>query len=88
MSMSISIPTDLEPFVRQELASGSVQSEEELVTKALELYRELKSRHDDLRWQVQRSLDQAERGQVAPWDMGAMKKRLAGEFDQSGPSQP
>jgi len=43
MSMSISIPSNLEPFIQQELASGRVQSEEELVTKALELYRDLKT---------------------------------------------
>ena len=28
MSMSISIPSNLEPFIQQELAAGRVQSEE------------------------------------------------------------
>ena len=84
MPMSVSIPAELQPFIEQELASGEFQDESELVTKALELYREMKTRHQELRTRVQHSLEQADEGQVAPLDMEAIKDSLREELDESG----
>ncbi len=69
MSMSVSIPSELQPFIQQELANGQSKSEEELVAKALVLYQEMKSRHNELRSRVQRSLEQADRGELAELDI-------------------
>ena len=62
-------PPELEQFVQQELANGRYQSEDELVIDALTAFREMKQRHDDLRRDVQRSIEQADRGEVEPWDI-------------------
>jgi putative addiction module CopG family antidote len=82
--MSVSIPSELRPFIEQELASGKFRNETELVTAAIELYREMQSRHAELKGQVQRSLEQADRGDVAPLDMGGIKGTLCDELDDSG----
>ena len=84
MSLSISIPSELQPFIEQELATGRFRDESELVTAALELYREMNRRHSELRGQVQRSLDQADRGETVPLDMDAIKGTLRDELDDSG----
>jgi len=84
MSISISIPAELQPFVKQELAAGRFRDESELVTAALELYREMNLRHAELRSQVKRSLDQADRGEVAPLDMDSIKGTLREELDDLG----
>jgi putative addiction module CopG family antidote len=76
MTMSVSIPSNLQPFVEEELATGEYTSESELVAKALEVYRELKRRHHQLLEDVQRSLAQADRGGFKPLDMSAIKAKL------------
>ena len=70
--MSIAYPPELEQFVQQELASGACRSEDELVINALQVYRELKLRHDQLRQRVAKSLEQADRGELDPWDIDAI----------------
>ena len=75
MSMSVPIPSELQPFVEQELASGSCKSEEELVARALLLYQELKVRHNELRSRVQRSLEQADCGEASELDIEAVITR-------------
>lgn len=69
MSMTVSIPSELQPFIEQELASGRCKSEDEVVARALLLYHEMKVRHDELRTHVQRSLKQAERGEISELDI-------------------
>ena len=83
MNMSVSIPSNLQPFVEQEIASGAVGNETELVSKALELYREMKDRHASLRADVQASLTQAEAGDVSPLDMNVIKETLRSELNDS-----
>lgn len=75
MSLSVSIPVELQPFIEQELATGPCKSEEELVARALLLYQEVKARHNELRTRVNRSLEQAERGEVAELDIEAVIAR-------------
>ncbi|MFV1965993.1 MAG: type II toxin-antitoxin system ParD family antitoxin [Pirellulaceae bacterium] len=84
MSMSVSIPSELQPFIEQELAAGKSRDESELVTAALQLYREMNTRHAELRSQIQRSLDQADRGEVSSLDMDSIKGTLRDELDGSG----
>ena len=47
------------------------------MTKALELYRDLKTRHEELRGRVRKSLDQADRGDVAPSTWGRSRRLCA-----------
>ena len=87
MNMSVNIPTTLKPFVDEELSSGKFANESELITTALELYREMKARHSDLRSNVDASLAQADAGRVTPLDMEDVKSRLAAKFDSNGRSK-
>jgi Arc/MetJ-type ribon-helix-helix transcriptional regulator len=82
--MSVSIPSELQPFIERELATGKFRDEQELVAKALTLYLELQERHDELRTRVQRSLEQADRGEVAELNIESIKARLCAELDEYG----
>ena len=76
MTVSITIPADLQPFVEAEISTGRFENKGQLVTKSLELYREIRQRHDQLRTdQVQQSLDEAARGEVEDFDVEAIIKR-------------
>ena len=75
MPMTVAIPTNLEPFVQKEIATGAVGSEQELVTRALELYCEMRQRHGGLKAEVDRSLAEAARGEVADLDIEATISR-------------
>ena len=65
-------PPELVAFVQAELANGPFRTEDELLVAALTVYRDLKQRHEELRRDVHRSLEQAERGEVQPMDIGAI----------------
>ena len=82
--MSKSYPPELEQFVKQELANGTNENEEELVIDALTAFREMKQRHDELRRDVQRSIEQADRGEVAPLDTEATIAEARRRFAQRG----
>lgn len=70
--MSKTYPPELQEFVQHELATGLFRSEDELLVAALTVYRDLKHRHEELRRDVRRSLDQAERGEAQPMDIDAI----------------
>ena len=77
-------PPELQQFLDEELASGQYESESELVIQALRVYRELKTRHESLRKDVETAIVAADRGQVAPLDIDAVKSELTDELDESG----
>jgi Arc/MetJ-type ribon-helix-helix transcriptional regulator len=83
MSMTGTLSPDLRAFVRRELADGRFENEEQLVAKALELYRELRQSHEQFRAEVRQSLEQARQGDVAELDIEAIiargTRRLAEE---------
>jgi len=73
MAMMIELPADVEAFVRAEVERGTAPNEADFLAKAVELYRELKGKHESLRARVQKSVVQAERGEFAPLDTNATK---------------
>ena len=77
-------PPDIEQFVQQELASQEYQSRDDVVLDALRVLRELKTRHQELRDDVQAAIAQADRGEVAPLDIAAIKSELTQELDEQG----
>jgi Arc/MetJ-type ribon-helix-helix transcriptional regulator len=82
--MTITYPPELDEFVKLELARGAFGSEEELVINAVSALREMKLRHEQLRGDVQAAIEQADRGEVAPLDMDAIKRELMDEIDELG----
>ncbi len=76
-------PPDLQQFMDHELASGEYRDESEVLIRALRVYREFKTRHESLRQDVERSIEQAERGEVAPLDTEATKAEAQGRLAAS-----
>ncbi len=79
----VRLSPELEQYIEEKLASGDFATREELLAKALQVYRELEEDDDDsdLRELVAERLAQAERGEVMPLDMEAVKARLIAEFN-------
>jgi len=75
---------DLQQFVQEQLATGEFQDEAELMQQALTVYRELRTRHNHLRADIESAIAQADRGKVAPLDIDAIKAELTAELDETG----
>ena len=71
--MTLTLPPDLERFVQDQVADGRFPSAEGVVEAALRL---LRAQHADLRELVRVGLDQADRGEVAPFDPAATLARV------------
>jgi antitoxin ParD1/3/4 len=61
--MSDAIPTELEQFVQQQVATGEYHSPREVVAAGLQVLREVKRRQAEFRRQVQEGIDQLDRGE-------------------------
>jgi antitoxin ParD1/3/4 len=72
----ITYPPELEDFVQDELASGRHASEGELMLHALQVYRELKVRHDELRAAVEVAIAQSARGESTDWNADEFLARM------------
>jgi Arc/MetJ-type ribon-helix-helix transcriptional regulator len=84
MTMSVEIPRDLQPLIEMAVAKGHYRNEQELVTDLLRLAIPAMDDYRQLRSDVQRSVDQLERGEVKEADFESVRKRLCEEFDDSG----
>lgn len=63
-------------FIEEEMASVHYEDERALVTEALEVFRELKQRHAELKQQIQQSLEAEREGRVMPLDIDAIVSEL------------
>lgn len=79
MTISLSIPDELRPFLEQAVSSGNFGSEAEVVIEALESFRMREEfrqfQTERLRSKVQAGLEQIERGETEPWDLEEFKRR-------------
>jgi Arc/MetJ-type ribon-helix-helix transcriptional regulator len=73
-------PPEIRDIVENQLASRRYESEPELLKAAVAILREMESRHQQLRAQVQRSLDEAARGEIEAFDVEELKAELAEEW--------
>ena len=69
-------PADLEDFIRQELARGKYQSEADLVAEAVHLLRERERRLEELRKELQPSLEALDRGEYTEYDETALRDMI------------
>ena len=83
MTTKLAYPPEIDEYVRQQLATGRFADEADFATTAFRMYRELEQRHQELQSRVQRSIEQAERGEVAPLDMEEIKAELIAELNSS-----
>ncbi|HRX81234.1 MAG TPA: type II toxin-antitoxin system ParD family antitoxin [Pirellulaceae bacterium] len=90
-SASISIPSDLEQFVNDQVASGAYTNAEHVVREALERMRERdksrETRIEELRQQIQIGIDQADRGECTPLDIETIKQKARSAWAQQQASQ-
>jgi Arc/MetJ-type ribon-helix-helix transcriptional regulator len=83
MTVTLQLSEEVEAFVRAEVARGAAADEADFLAKAVEMYRELKVRHDDLRDRVRESLARYERGEVRPLDTDATQTEARRRFSQT-----
>jgi putative addiction module CopG family antidote len=57
------IPSDLEQFVEQQVATGQYRSQDEVVVAGLQVLREVKRRQAEFQQQVRVGVDQLDRGE-------------------------
>lgn len=61
--MSIGLPSDLEQFVRQELASGRYASPEEVISEGLRRMRDAQQEYEQWRVEIAERVESLERGE-------------------------
>ena len=76
--MTIHLPEHREQFIRDLVRSGRYASEDEVIDKALKLLEESddQAKLDGLRHEIDIGMEQAERGELAPFDPRATLTRI------------
>jgi len=74
----------LDQYVDGKVASGEFASREEFLLETARVYKGLEERHGELRTLISERQEEAERGDVAPLDIAAIKEELARELDEKG----
>ncbi len=90
--MNVALTPDLEELVDAKITSGLYRSPVEVIGDALRLLEERdrleKRRWQELRREIARGLEQLDRGEKAPLDMAAIKRKareLRAIFAERGP---
>jgi len=72
--MTMTIPPEFEPFVKQQLAQGEYQTVEDVVGDGLRMLQELKRREADFRRDVRLGVDQLDRGEGIVLDREGLRR--------------
>ena len=76
--------SDLDQYLEAKISSGEFGSREEFFLETARIYRELEARHVDLKSLIQERIDEADRDNLEPLDIDAIKAELAQELDATG----
>ena len=76
--------SDLDQYLEAKISSGEFGSREEFFLETARIYRELETRHADAKSLIQERIDEADRGNLEPLDIDAIKAELAQELDATG----
>ncbi len=79
-------PNDVQQFVDQAVASGDYTSIDEVVIDAVRTLRELKSRHESLRSDIEAGIRELDAGQGEPWDLAKLKDEFANPSNKIFPT--
>ena len=79
-----SYPADVEEYIKSKVDTGEFDSEDAFISKATRLYRELETRHAQLKSDVRAAIDEVQEGNSVPLDIEAIKQGLANELDEQG----
>ena len=84
MSMNVEIPTDLQPAIELAIARGGYADEQELVSDILRAAVPGLGHYQQLRRDVEASMNEVQQGNVREADFDAVRKQLCNEYDDSG----
>ena len=84
MSISVEIPTDLQPAIEAVIARGGYANEQELVSDILRTAMPALGEYQQLRRDLQASLREMEQGKVRDADFKAIRELYCNEYDESG----
>ena len=84
MSTSVEIPSDLQPAIEAAIARCGYANEQELVNEILRAAVPVLDQYQQLRHDVQSSLEDVEQGKVREADFNSVREQLCNEFDESG----
>lgn len=76
--------TDLDQYVLAKISSGKFGSREEFFLETARVYRELETRHADLKSLIQERIDEADGSELQPLDVDAIKAELVQELGTTG----
>jgi putative addiction module CopG family antidote len=74
--MSISLPADIEEFVRGEVESGRYDSVEDVLHEAIGILKVRERQRDELRSDIRAAVDQIESGDYFEYDKSSLKDFL------------
>jgi antitoxin ParD1/3/4 len=72
--MTLTIPPEYDQFVRQQISQGEYQSAEDVVNDSLRILQELKRREAEFRQEVQKGVDQLDRGEGICLDKEGLRR--------------
>ena len=79
--MSETLPPDVQQFVQQVIANGEYATEDEVITQAVRVLRDMTERHQTLRADVQAAVDEVDAGKGEPWNAEKIKAELDEQLD-------
>jgi Arc/MetJ-type ribon-helix-helix transcriptional regulator len=86
LPLKLDYPPEVEAYITEQLAAGRFESESELATAAIQVVQELAARERKFREDLKRSIEQADRGEVAPLNMQEVIAELDAEWKADGGS--
>ena len=84
MTVTVEVPSELQPLVAAAVAHGRFANEQELVSDILRVAVPVLGEHEQMRREVQLSVDMADRGELREADFDSVRRRLCEEYDESG----
>jgi hypothetical protein len=84
MTVTVEIPSELQPLLAAAVAHGRFANEQELVSDILRIAVPVLEDHERLRREVEMSVGMADRGELREADFVGLRRRLSEEYDESG----
>ena len=84
MAMSVDIPPDVEPFIKQAIAAGGYANEQEVVAEILRLAAPALESYRRLKATIEQSEAEGSADQDVDADFEGVRQQLRDSYDESG----
>ena len=84
MSTIVEIPSELQPAIQAAIARGGYANEQELVNEILRAAVPALGEYQQLRRDIQSSLEDVAAGKIREADFESVREQLCNEFDEHG----